>query len=93
MKYVKVRWNHDFDDDPVVYLSELDEDECETRKVQFYRDGSGEWSDGFRETPTVGLAEIPFPPLKEIDDQDDFSAELISAEEFEDAWIRVRANS
>ncbi|WP_330300368.1 DUF6881 domain-containing protein [Streptomyces sp. NBC_00503] len=93
MRYVKVAWDHDSADDPVLYLSELGEDGYETRKVQFYRDGRSEWADESRETATVGLSEISFPRLEEISSQPDFSAELIPVDEFERAWSRSRAGS
>ncbi|MFE9606846.1 DUF6881 domain-containing protein [Streptomyces hokutonensis] len=93
MRYVKVAWDHDFADDPVIYLSELGDDGYETRKVQFYRDGRSEWADEIHETATVGLSEIPFPSLEEISSQPEFSAELITVDEFENAWSRSHAGS
>jgi hypothetical protein len=88
-----VEWNHDFSDDPVLYLSELSDDGYETRKVQFYRDGRSEWADESHETASVGLSEIPFPPVEEISSQSEFSAELIAADEFERAWTQSHAGS
>ncbi|MFD9057065.1 DUF6881 domain-containing protein [Streptomyces albidoflavus] len=86
MRYVKVAWVHDFADDPVLYLGELGDDGYETRKVQFYRDGRSEWADESFETATVGLSEISFPPLEEISSQPEFTAQVITPEEFERAW-------
>ena len=91
MRYVKVAWEHDFPDDPVLYLSELGEDGYEIRKVQVYRDGRSEWADGHHETATVGLSEISFPSVEEISSQPDCRAELITSEEFERAWGDARA--
>lgn len=93
MRYVKVAWDHDFADDPVLYLSELGDDGYEVRKVQFYRDGRSEWADEGHETATVGLSEIPFPSVEEISSKSEFSAELISVEEFERAWSQSHAES
>ncbi|MGN5380524.1 DUF6881 domain-containing protein [Streptomyces lasalocidi] len=90
MEYVKVEWSHSFEEDPVIYLSELGDDRYETRKVQIYRDGRSEWADETHETATVGLSEIAFPDLREISSQPEFTAVLISAEEFELAWNRAR---
>jgi hypothetical protein len=69
VRCVKVTWEHDFADDPVLYLSEFGGDGYETRKVQFYRDGRSEWADESHETANVGLSEIPFPSLEEISSQ------------------------
>ena len=93
MRYVKVAWEHDFADDPVLYLSELGDDGYETRKVQFYRDGRSEWADESHETANVGLSEIPFPSLEEISSQEEFNAELVDSEEFERAWIEAQVSS
>ncbi|MFJ4697943.1 DUF6881 domain-containing protein [Streptomyces sp. NPDC088768] len=92
MRYVKVAWVHDFADDPVLYLSEIGGDGYETRKVQFYRDGRSEWADESFETATVGLSEIPFPSLEEISSQSEFTAQVITEEEFERAWNEARTN-
>lgn len=92
MWYVRVMWHHDFDDEPVTIFSELGEDRYETRKVQIYRDGRMEWSDESRESGDITLSEIPFPAdLEEIDSQAEFSAGLIDAAEFEQAWQGARA--
>lgn len=91
MRYVKVAWEHDSPDYPVLYFSELGEDGYEVRKVQFYRDGRPEWADENHETATVGLAEVPFPSIEEISAQPGFRAELITSDEFERAWSAARA--
>lgn len=41
MKYIDVAWRHDFADEPVRLVSELDELRFETRKLEFFRDGRG----------------------------------------------------
>ncbi|MFB9462589.1 DUF6881 domain-containing protein [Streptomyces cinereospinus] len=86
MRYVKVVWIHDSVDDPMVYLSELGDDGYETRKVQFYWDGRSEWADESFETATIGPSGIPFPLLGEIASQPEFTAQVITPEEFERAW-------
>ncbi|WP_407841415.1 hypothetical protein ACE1OC_41330 [Streptomyces sp. DSM 116496] len=86
MRYIKVTWTHNFVDEPVLYLSELGEDDYETRRVQFFRDGHSEWADQDHETSTTGLSEIPFLEPEEISKQSEFSAKLINADEFEQAW-------
>lgn len=75
MEYVKVHWSHSFEEEPVIFLSELGDDRCENRKVQIYRDGRSEWADEAHETATAGLSEIEFPDLVEISSQPEFTAE------------------
>jgi hypothetical protein len=87
VRYVKVAWRHDLDDEPVLYLSELGDDGYEVRKIQFFRDGRSEWADEDHETASVGLSEIAFPAIEDISSQPEFDAEEITAEEFEMAWV------
>jgi hypothetical protein len=93
VRYVKVAWHHDFPDEPVLFFSELGEDGYEIRKVQVFRDGRSEWADESHETASVGLSEIPFPPVEEISSQEEFDAEEISADEFEGVWMNSRGDS
>jgi len=90
MRYVKTIWNHELDDEPVHYFSELDEDGYEVRKVQLFRDGRSEWADTDHETASVGLSEIPFPSVAEISESEECAAEEISAENFEEIWNSAR---
>ncbi|POX59752.1 hypothetical protein C3492_31215 [Streptomyces sp. Ru62] len=92
MRYVRVAWSHDLEDEPVLYLSELGEDGYETRKIQYFRDGKVEWADELHETASVGLSEVAFPlDLREISDQPEFDAVEIAPEEFEREWIKARS--
>jgi hypothetical protein len=88
--YVRVRWDHGFAAEPVEILSELGDDRYEVRKVEVYRDGRLDWADADRDTDAIGLGEIPFPALEEINSQAEFRAEAITAAEFEAAWTRAR---
>jgi hypothetical protein len=90
MKYVRVEWHHEFEDEPVTYFSELGDDRYEVRKVQVYRDGRMEWADEGHETASVGLSEISFPDLAQISSQPEFDAESIDQSEFERIWSSAR---
>ncbi|MFE3524939.1 DUF6881 domain-containing protein [Streptomyces sp. NPDC059161] len=61
--YVKMRWEHEFAQEPVELFSELDDDRYEVSKVEVYRDGRLDWADAGRDTDTSGLGEVPFPDL------------------------------
>lgn len=89
MDYLKVQWAHDFPDEPVTFYSELGDDRYEVRKVQVYRDGRVEWADEDHETDTVGLSEVAVPSFEEIDDQAEFAAEIITADDFDAVWQRA----
>lgn len=89
MQYWKVIWHHDFEDEPVVFFSEIGDDGYETRKVQEYRDGRLLRTNGDHETAEIGLSEIPVGKIEDVAAQPEFSAFVISAAEFEDAWNRT----
>ena len=93
MRYVKVAWHHDFEDEPVLYFSELGEDGYETRKVQVFRNGRSEWADEGHETGSVGLSEIPFSSVEEISSREEFDAMEISVGEFERVWASSCSDS
>jgi hypothetical protein len=88
--YLKVIWHHDFPDEPVEMLSEVGEDRYEVRKAEVFRDGRLNWADESRWSPRTMLGEAPVPPLEEINEQEEFTAAVIPAEEFEQAWAAAR---
>jgi hypothetical protein len=88
-RYLKVQWHHDFADEPVLLYSDVDDAGSEIRKVEVYRDGRLDWADETRATGTTMLSESVMPSVEEIDDQQEFSAEEISAAEFDSAWDRA----
>ena len=87
-RYLKVTWHHDFPDEPSVLYSEIDAG-YEIRKVDVYRDGTHDFADGSRSIVTTRLGEIPVPTAEEINEDPEFSAVAISAEDFDLVWQRA----
>lgn len=74
-------------DEPVLLFAEIDEDGWEVRKVDQYGDGTLDRAgDGEGSERTV-LGERRVPTLNVINSDPDFTAEAITAEEFETVWI------
>jgi hypothetical protein len=88
-RYQRVRWNHDFADEPVVLWSEITDAGVESRKVDEYRDGRLDYADGSRTTGSTFLSEKTMPGLDEIAQQSEFMPSPITKEEFEDVWRRA----
>ena len=84
--YLRVRWEHDFADDPVDMISEIGPDGYERRKVEVFRDGRLGWADKDHEVGGTGLGRIAVPPLDEINAQEEFLASRVEAADFERAW-------
>jgi hypothetical protein len=86
MEYWKVDWLHEFQSEPIRFYSEVGEDGYEVRKVQHYRDGRKLKADASHESREIGLSEIPVGSIEDVASQPEFSAFLISREEFEQEW-------
>jgi len=88
MEYIKVAWIHDFDDEPILLYSELDDGRNEIRKIEVYRDDSfGIASKDFEFGGTL-LGLEPVPSIDEIKDDAQFVPYLIDGDEFEDIWLK-----
>jgi hypothetical protein len=87
-RYQEVRWHHDLPEEPVVLYSEIDSG-FEVRKVEVYRDGRHDYADRSHSTGTTMLGEKLMPDVEEINQDPEFSATVITAEEFERAWQRA----
>jgi hypothetical protein len=88
-RYLKVIWHHDFVDEPVLLYSEVGTDGYESRKVELYRDGRGDYADGSSSTGDTELGEIPIPSVEEMAAQAEFTPFVIDSEEFEAVWRRA----
>lgn len=99
MKYLKTTWVHepgrsmmsDTEEYPILIFSEVDDERWETRKVEFYpslppRYGSDK---DFRAWQSF-LADQPYPPIDEIQNDETLQTHEISQAEFEDIWLRIR---
>jgi hypothetical protein len=86
MRYQRVHWRHEFDDEPVVLYSEISDDGVETRKVEQYRDGRMDYADADHSTGSTLLSEKAMPELVEIASQPEFTPAAITPEEFEAVW-------
>ncbi|MBN1035649.1 hypothetical protein DWC20_08835 [Clostridium botulinum] len=85
MEYVKYIWIHNFEDEPILIYSELDNERNETRKVEFYKNGkTGCATDRMKHHTFLGLESMP--SIEQINEFEEFFAIPISNEEFEIVW-------
>lgn len=89
MEYLCCEWRHDGDTEPVLLYSELDENRCEQRKVEVFRDGRHGFADDSVSTGGTWLGKNAVPALEEINAEEEFSARPIGAAEFERIWKRA----
>lgn len=86
MKYICVKWNHSFPDEPVILFSELDDARWEIRKVEIYRNGCKGYASTSATFGGTRLGLEPDPSLEEIASDPQFEPKEISREEFEQIW-------
>ncbi|PAU39888.1 hypothetical protein CKF94_02170 [Vibrio coralliilyticus] len=92
MKYLKVEWLHDFDDEPVLLYSELTDDRTELRKVEVFPNGEFGYAYDENFTGTTQLSDTTIPLEDEIAEDPQFVPELITRAEFEKIWEKATAN-
>jgi hypothetical protein len=85
IRYQKVIWHHDLPDEPIELYSEIERG-LEVRKIEVYRDGRCDHADGSRSRGTTVLGQEVVPTVDEINEDPEFSASNINAEEFEAVW-------
>ena len=85
--YIRCRWKHDSEDLPVEIWSEFDEERFESRKLEYFRDGTVGYADRLECSPRTQLADQPLPQLDEIFPDDEFEELEVSDSTFEERWI------
>ena len=89
MKYLKVAWLHDFEDEPVLLYSELADDRSELRKVEIFPNGDLGYASDKKLKGTTQLSDTVIPTEEEIAQDPRFLPELITKTEFEEIWIKA----
>jgi hypothetical protein len=85
---MKVRWIHDFADEPVLIYSEIDKG-IETRKVECFRDGHLDFASAESSSGSTILAEGLMPTVQDIAPDPEFEPEEISPDAFEIVWAQA----
>lgn len=87
MKYIKIHWIHNFDNEPEYIYSEIDNQGYETRKIEIYKNGYYIiYSESIN---SDRLTEGKYPSLEELTFKDKFEtmqALEIRKEEFYKIW-------
>ncbi|MDO4259993.1 MAG: hypothetical protein Q4C87_10805 [Actinomycetaceae bacterium] len=86
MNYYMVSWQHDFPDEPVLIVSEVDDSRIEVRKIELFPDGSLGFADANYEGGVTTLSEQEYPPLEEIAASEEFQPIRIEESVFSALW-------
>ena len=93
MRYLLAEWTHQEEDEPYLIYSEMDEERRETRRVEFYRNGST-FSYGGERGNEGALRREPFPEdlrdLRPETGEGDYTAREISPGLFYAIWNQAQ---
>ncbi|WP_430510826.1 DUF6881 domain-containing protein [Gottfriedia solisilvae] len=87
MNYIYVEWNHPFESEPFIIISEIDDKQYEIRKIEIFKNGSIGFADSNVEYLGTELSAEPFPSIDEIKSESEFIPKKISKEQFEEYWL------
>jgi hypothetical protein len=87
VEYIKVQWIHNFDGEPILLYSELDNARLKIRKIEIFRDQSIGWAGNGESQGNTHLGKVPVPRIEEIASDPQFKPELISVEIFNQVWL------
>jgi hypothetical protein len=91
MQYLKVRWIHDFANEPVLLYSEMNDEREEVRKVDVFADGRMGFASESQAHGDTELSEPPMPPDDVIRGDPQFVVEDVTADEFDRVWREATA--
>lgn len=74
MRYIDVMWLHHDPEYPIRLVSEIDSDDYEIRKLEFFQDGSVGFASATASQHGVELGTVPVPSISEIVGMEDFRA-------------------
>ncbi len=89
MKYIKVQWIHDFEDEPILLYSELDSMRNEVRKVEVYKNNELGYACENKSVNGTFLSKTEIPSLEDINLDVQFDACEIDKEYFESIWHKA----
>ncbi|AJQ94835.1 DUF6881 domain-containing protein [Gynuella sunshinyii] len=89
MQYLKIKWLHEFEDEPVLIYSELTDDRSEIRKVEVFPNGDYGYAYDGGIKGTTQLSETPLPTEQEIASDPQFEPRVIAKEEFNGVWEKA----
>lgn len=86
MEYIDVIWKHNFSNEPIRLVSELNSERYEVRKLEFFQSGKIGFASKESHSEGTELGTIPVSLLDEINEDPQFVGITISCTEFEILW-------
>ena len=89
MHYLKVKWIHKNNSEPVLLISELDDRRFEIRKIEIFSDESYGLASNSLEFGGTVLSPLPIPSDRDISSNPEFIIQHIDGKEFEELWAKL----
>jgi hypothetical protein len=89
MTFLKVKWRHIFESEPIEIYNKLDSERWERWKFEVFANGAMKCADKDRQSGATRLAIEPIPSNDEIAKDPQFEVTDITAVEFEEVWQRA----
>lgn len=86
MRYIDVNWFHEFQSEPYRYISEIDEDNNEIRRLEFFLDGSIGYASKRDSSSLTSLSVHKIPDIEEINAEEGYQGYVIDQADFEELW-------
>lgn len=86
MRYFSSIWIHDNIEDPILFASEVGDDQYEIRKIEIWIDGRVGWADTSNHSANTRLGKAEVPSTNEINQGKEFIAKDITNIDFDRFW-------
>ena len=86
MRYIDITWHHDELDEPYRFISEINTENFETRKLVFFKTAKIGFADADQNSHGIELGTVAVPTLNDILAEDEFTGTAITQETFNQLW-------
>jgi hypothetical protein len=92
LRYIDVYWKHESEAYPIRLVSEVNLDNFEIRKIEFFSDGTIGYANEISGSSTTELGTHEVPNIEDINSDPIFTAKIISKQNFDKLWLKYVAN-
>lgn len=89
MRYMRVDWMHNFEDQPITLYGEVNDAMDEQRRIEVFLDGSMGYASSNGIEYRSFLSELKWSAKEEIEEDPQFQVSYISKEKFEEIWRKA----
>lgn len=84
-----MKWLHNHAEEPIRLVSEIDPENYEVRKLNFFSNGSTGFASSTLSHLGVELGSAPVPSISEINEMEEFEGKEIAQSDFDALWETI----